>query len=98
MTQVTPHPTPSGEGELRSRLFSLIEPAIFNHDDTHYLDRALDGLEQLIAQECAARERAARVDELRHIEGDHVYSMMNGRPTYIDERIAQLAQAQGGQS
>lgn len=36
--------------DIRQQLFEAIEPAIFNHDDKLYLDRALDNLEALISQ------------------------------------------------
>lgn len=36
--------------DYRAKLFTIIEPAIFNHGDKHYLDRALDDLEDLLDQ------------------------------------------------
>ena len=45
-----------------------------------------DDVIALITAECTR----ARIDELKHIEGDTAYSMMNGKPVYIDNRIKEL--------
>ncbi len=100
MTQATPHPTPSGDGDLRAKINGLWqeiaselmerwETGTGSFDFAPYTDKAL----QLIAQECAARERAARVDELEMIDPIASHKLA----ATVSDRIAKPTQAQGGQ-
>lgn len=54
------------EPELRTQLFRIIEPAIFNKDDSHYLDVALGELAALVSH----RERISRINELERFLAD----------------------------
>lgn len=54
-----PHPSNTEQSMLKAQLFTIIEPAIFNHDDMFYLDRAITQLADFIATHTAEAVREA---------------------------------------
>jgi len=59
-------PTPD---QPQNELFKIIEPAMFNYPDQHYIDRALADLTRYIEQAEAVAELRGRVKEANLHEG-----------------------------
>lgn len=67
--------------ELRSKLFEIIEPAIFNNSDKIYLDKTLDNLQDLIDKVV----REARIEE-----ASAMIQTFIGSPNNMDDAFKNL--------
>lgn len=86
--------------KLRQELFKIVEPAVFHHTDKSELDRALDNLETLIAQEATKAIKAlidsavveGRIDELESNRNQIGFDVgwIHLTKDDVDDRISEL--------
>lgn len=66
------------DNTLRSKLFTIIEAAIFNHDDKHYLDKALDDLQDAVNE--------ARINEIKWVNNERLKLFYSPKNSFEDNQ------------